>query len=270
MDNGVTVVEPEVEEWRRPVLNVPLRQAFPELGEVKEYANKRCIITEDRSKVFAVLPERAKIIEHGKIVDVMADVLSKEYGTKEFKISSYGGGARVKAVFDLPRIAPVEVSKGDIITLRFELYNSYDRSWGFNIKLGALRLACTNGMVTNSFIGGISAKSLGYFDKISEIQHRLSALAQRASMLKEVWTLWKEISITYDQATEMFGKKFPKKFTENVLSQEFPMTKWELYNVSTNQATHMDTSSLRRIAFDHSIASIFFKDAKKELKEASV
>lgn len=247
-----------VPEWRKPVIAIPLNQAFPELGEVKEFRSKVCLFNHDRTKIFDVVSDRYQVIDHGQAVDRIATGL-EEYFHKPVKcdVRSVSGGARISAKFSLP-IAPIKIAKGDVSEITLVMRNSYDRGWTFSATLGAFRLICSNGMTIGETFGAIKARHVGVGED-DDILETLDTIISRAPKLKEVWTEWADHRITYEAAMTLLEDQFPAKYLEPVLSEDrFPRSKWDLYNDLTRFATHDTKSVNRRMEFDDKISKLFY------------
>lgn len=250
-------------EWRKPVIAVPLTQAFPALGEVKEFKSKICLFNHNRTKVFDVVSDKYKVIDHGKAMDVITDAVHNYFDDPgiEPSVRSLQGGARVVATYKLP-IAPIVVKKGDLTDLSFQLLNSYDRSTPFIVTLGALRLVCTNGMKMGTTFGSIKAKHVGSESEEERDEYLHSAIdtmVKSVPEIRELWRQWGDTKVEFDEAVEMLAGQFPGKYLNPVLdASRFPCSKWELYNMLTRFSSHDTKTIQRRLEFDDRIARIFY------------
>lgn len=247
-----------VPEWRKPVIAIPLNQAFPELGEVKEFRSKVCLFNSDRTKIFDVVSDRYQVIDHGQMVDRLSSAL-EEYFEKPVRcdVRSLNSGARVMAKFSLP-IAPIKVGKNDISEITLQMRNSYDRSWVFSAVLGAFRLVCSNGMTVGEKFGVIKARHVG-FDDSESLLEELDYLISRAPTLKETWLSWRDTRMTYEGAYELLNEQFPARYLDPILIEDrFPRSKWDLYNDLTRFSTHDTKTINRRVEFDDRISRLFY------------
>jgi len=260
MSNRTQLITPE---WRKPVVAVPLTQAFPELGEVKEFKSKVCLFNHNRTKVFDVVSDKYHVIDHGKALDVVVEAVQGYFSdtTIEPTVRSMQGGARVMATIKLP-VAPIVVKKGDLTDITITVENSYDRSSPFLACLGGLRLVCTNGMKMGTTFGSIRAKHVGTADEEArdeEIHASLERMVKNIPNIQELWREWAETDIDYDQAHELLQGKFPAKYLAPVLDgSRFPRSKWDLYNDLTRFASHDTKTIQRRLEFDAVISRLFY------------
>ncbi len=247
--------------WKMPIIHVPLQQAFPALGEVKEFSNKICLFNHDRTKVFDVVSPKYQVIEHADAYSRINRALKMHFH-KEVScvVRSFNQGARIRAEFKLP-IPPIRLGKNDVSELTLVLRNSYDRCWSFSALLGAFRLVCENGMMIGTQFAGIKGKHVGTMDDVSMLAS-LEHMIGQAPRLKEVWEEWSDTRITQVGAHALLVDQFPEKYLRPVLDSKFPKSKWELYNQLTAFATHETRSLQRRVEFDEKIAKLFYGDSE--------
>lgn len=250
-------------EWRKPVIAVPLTQAFPALGEVKEFKSKICLFNYNRTKVFDVVSDKYKVIDHASVIDTLCEAVQGYFSDTDIEpsVRSMQGGARIVATFKLP-LPQIKVKKGDLTDVTLTMRNSYDRSSPFIATLGALRLACTNGMKMGTTFGSIKARHVGTADPEARDEYlhgQLDKMAKSLPAIQGLWQEWDQTKVTYDDAVELLRGRFPRKYLDPVLSPEkFPRSKWELYNDLTRFATHDTKSIQRRLEFDDAIARLFY------------
>lgn len=256
-------------EWRKPVVAVPLTQAFPELGEVKEFKSKVCLFNHNRTKVFDVVSDKYHVIDHGQALDVMTEAVQGYFSDTSIEpvVRTMSGAARIHASFKLP-IAPIVVKKGDLSEVTITLQNSYDRSSPFVATLGGLRLVCTNGMKMGTTFGSIKARHVGSSnpeERDEYIYSQLDRMVKSAPEIQNLWRGWAETKVTYDEAVELLARQFPGKYLGPVLDESrFPRSKWDLYNDLTRFATHDTKSMQRRLEFDDRISRLFYGAAKDD------
>lgn len=248
--------------WRKPVVAVPLSQAFPELGEVKEFRSKTCLFNHDRSKLFDVVSSKYQVVQHDRAVDTVQNALQRYFGPgKDLKASvrSMDGGARMIAEFRLP-IAPIQLSVGDVNELLITVRNSYDRTWALDASLGAFRIVCSNGARVGETFGSMSLKHVG--GASDEMLQHLDTIVMRAPKLKDIWTEWADTRVEREEAVELLEGQFPDKYLDPIIGERarYPMTKWQLYNHLTRFATHDTRSLRRRVEFDEKISRLFYSD----------
>lgn len=258
--------EASVPEWQRPVVAVPLQQAFPELGEVKEFRSKVCLFNHDRSRIFDVVSPRYQVIPHVDAIRLIVEALTQYFGNApHYDVRAFGGGARLVAKFKLP-IKPIKLGRHDVNELMITMRNSYDRGWTFLAVLGAYRLVCSNGMMIGESFGSLNVRHvISSEGQDAQILPQLDYMIQRAPLLKDMWQEWADTRLTFDEAGELLTGHFPDKYIVPVLEESrFPRTKWDLYNDLTRFSTHDTKSVNRRMEFDEKISKLFYSDADFE------
>ena len=258
-----------IPEWQRPVIAVPLQQAFPELGEVKEFRSKVCLFNHDRSRIFDVVSPRYQVIPHVDAVKLLVDAMTQYFGTvPHYDVRSFGGGARMVAKFKLP-IPPIRMGRHDVTDLLITMRNSYDRGWVFLAVLGAYRQICSNGMMIGEQFGSLNVRHvISAEGQDAQILPQLEYMVQHAPLLRDLWQEWAGTRMTYDEAGELLTGHFPDKYLTPVLEESrFPRSKWDLYNDLTRFSTHDTKSVNRRMEFDEKISKLFYSDVELEGEE---
>lgn len=255
-----------IPEWRKPVISVPLTQAFPAFGTITEFKKKRCIFNHDRTKLFNVVSEKYQVIDHASAIDTIQRALVSAFGEDlaaeaTLNVRSIADGARIRAEWKLPFVAPIQVAKGDLINPTLVMRNSHDGAWKFSAVLGAFRLVCSNGMVIGEKFGSVSGKHFPTMGEMESFSTQINAMIQNAEKLAPLWKEWSQTPIAFEEAVDLLDEKFPEKYLVAVLDEKsYPKSKWDLYNQLTAFSTH-DTKSLnRRIEFDDTIARLFYHE----------
>lgn len=246
--------------WMMPIIHVPLQQAFPALGEVKEFSNKICLFNHDRTKVFDVVSPKYQVIEHGDAYARINRALKTHFHKEvSCNVRSFNQGARIRAEFKLP-VPPIRLGKTDVSELTLVLRNSYDRCWSFSALLGAFRLICSNGMMIGTQFAGIKGKHVGTLDDASMLAS-LEHMIGQAPRLKDVWEEWQDTTLSRIEVEELLENQFPKKYLDPIFAERWEdQSKWDLYNKLTAFATHDTRSLQRRVEFDEKIAKLFYGD----------
>lgn len=249
-------------DWTKPVIAVPLVQAFPEFNDVKEFRSKQCLFSHDRTKLFGVVSRKYQVIDHKAAVDSTAAAIKHAYGQDPIlTVTSIAGGARMRAEFNMPWLDPIEVAPNDLVHLKVLLFNAHDSMWKFGLSIGALRQVCSNGMMIGERFGSITAKHFPALAQPDLLSEKIKGLMDKSVVLKDVWKRWSNTSVTHAQATEMLTKNFPEKYLKPVLEKtRFNRSKWELYNDLTAFATHSTKTVNRRVEFDTVISKLFYRD----------
>lgn len=240
---------------------VPLRQQFPQLGAVKEFADRVCIFSSDHQVLHGVVSSRYKVVDHGQVlIDSLAS-LERVIGQRpEIRITSLNSGGRMRASVKLPGIPKLEVGVGDLIDVTLDFINSYDGLQRFQTTLGAFRLVCSNGMMIGKRFGGFTARHLpGTTIEAGMLDQRIKALIEQAARLPMLWNMWSDDMVQYDEAEKLLTPHFSKKYLVTALDEtRFPKSKWDLYNEMTFESSHRTKTESRRLEMDQILADLFY------------
>lgn len=279
-------------DWRQPVQILPLTQAFPDLNELsdsskslmlnqfKEYNTKRVILTEDHERLFGVFSNKAPIIRHTDFVEGIMQAYQRLFSEEPIiNVRSFDGGAKMVIQCDLPERYNLDLGNSDVSTLMLLGQNSYDHSYSFRLNIGMMRLICTNGAVAGKIIESVRAQEFMNRMTSQTLPARIARLIDKATDLVDVWRTWFDVKLTSLPVNLILEKYFPKRFYEPLLEQcQFPINKYELYNLLTGRSTHDVTSDKHRWAVDNTIARLFYSqildkassDFEKELQATPI
>lgn len=248
------------DDWKRPIEAIPMNQYYDTLGDSKLYDSKKVIVSADHDRLFGVFPKKSVVVEHEEAVNVVNDALKRLYGTDpEIKLTSLKEGAQIVAEFNLPDEKPVDIGNGDLSNFHLLLYNAYDKALPFKVQMGCMRLVCTNGMVLGKEINSIKAKELLDGWTPEHLSKKIEIMTKKSHSIVDTWRHWTTIQIPQVVAEASFESKFSKKFIEPILDpSNYPLSKWELYNLMTARSTHDSQSERAKRSFDQMISKIFY------------
>jgi len=247
--------------WTQPISILPMKQAFPELGTLEEFSEKNVVLTEDHKRLFSVVSQKSVILHHQDAVEMIDNAIEEAYGGKpRIELHSYKQGAQIKARFTLPEEPLIDLGNGDVNTFHVLLYNSYDRSLPFKLRVGAYRAICDNGMVLGNDIASIAGKDLLDGWSPEGVSSKLKDMMDNAVNIYDLWKRWQNIELAYLDALEAVGNKLPKKMIGAIEAREteFPMNIWDYYNVLTAMSTHESRTDRAKTSFDGTISNIFY------------
>jgi len=249
-------------DWKQPVIQVPLRQMYPELGFFKEFAEKKLIVNKAKDQLFGVVNEKRVVWPHYELMDIVRPVIKEACGGTQEQITGYLRGGKLHGVISLSEIGPVIKGKYETL-LRLIIQNSYDGSWSPKIILGAFTLVCSNGLVIGRKLGYIGIRDFGKEKQI--LVKKLHSLIDNSKVLAKIWKEWQQQELSKEESLDILSKIYQtKKLTDTMaLVEKFPTTRWLLYNAATNTATHGVRSNLRRVDFDATIGRVFYESVPR-------
>lgn len=265
----INIVENDT-AWRQPVTVMPFMQAFPEMqalsgmsSEFRTYNEKKVVVNESRDRLFGVFGKKSVVVPHQDLVNIMEDVYKKLYSEDgEINVTSMKDGAQVVIKMDIPLETPLDVGNGDTSNLMLLAQNSYDHGLSLKIRTGIMRLICTNGAIAGEQIASITARELLDGFNSHTLAAKVNRMMEKSKILVDVWQKWMEIDIPRMVAGSVLEHHFPKKFIEPIMDMEdFPVSKYNLYNALTRRSTHDVNTEKARWQMDTAISRIFYSNS---------
>jgi hypothetical protein len=247
--------------------------------------------TADGTKKVVVDRDYYKVITHTELVQEARDAV-RSLGLKA-KETTYllQNGGRMFHDFVFPDEA-IEPAKGDFITMKLTLVNSYDTSRPIGFELGGLRQVCTNGLVAfrkaffemRKHSGGydldltvknmkkavetFQMQMLGFYKLMGKTPLDVAIgvaiikdMVEKKTMPEKygeaVQAVWEnpEMANSVIPATDVTGKVIPGQF-ERVMADprlDQARTVWAFYNAFTLILTHYIASVERRMLIHQAI-----------------
>lgn len=125
----------------------------------QEIPNFKRIYRPDHDRTLAVVSDKYRLVQHSEAIIPALEVLGMENWTvKKSRVEAYGARAYV----ELTRFDNAVKVAGDTVGQRIVISNSYDTTRSLSFSMGAVVLACTNGLVVPGTGGvGFRAKHIG-------------------------------------------------------------------------------------------------------------
>ena len=142
-------------------------------------------------------------------------------------------GSKMILQYTLPEFT-IDLGNGDETRFQILFYNSYDGSWSFTVRAGAIRMACLNGQVSVDDISMFKAKHTPSINP-DHARRKMVLAIQQFHAEGERWARWKEQSVTNREALRTFADAAGCKFVH----ENNDMTLMELFqhkNVYSNRS----------------------------------
>lgn len=246
--------------WQQEVEFLPYIQAFPQLAEHHQYDEKQVVLSSEHEHLFGIHSSKAFLIKHYDALEIINDCVMEMFNLPPtFEVTSIKSGATIRAKIALDQFPEIDLD-GDKNKIYLLFGNSYARPGDFKLNLGVYREICSNGAVVGQTVAGFNARQLrdeGF--NPTSLQIKIARLIEDAKYLYDLWMSWREIHLDYDQALDIFGKKFSDSLLEQVLiPDKFPRDMWSTYNDFTAFSTHNSKLASSQINTDNAIASLFY------------
>jgi hypothetical protein len=174
----------------------------------------------------------------------------------------YNGGARMRRTYTCPNVS-ADIQVGDVVNMRLNLYNSYDRKWLFAVYLSGFRLACSNGLVVASKFLHISKRHIFQSEEV-DLEKNIKTAIGRFKRQAKQWQMMAKVGFS-DKAyhdvmkTMDFGKEATKVIEDDFRRQADEihpsgrpvMTLWRFYNVLTAYITLYAVSLNHRVEMEN-------------------
>jgi hypothetical protein len=247
--------------WQNPVEILPYNQAFPQTADHKQFDEKRVILSQDHDILFGVHNAKSFLIPHLEALQVINDSIEAMFDeSPKIEVTSVKHGATIRAKIALDQFPSIEMPGNDVSKIHLLFGNSYARPGDFKLSLGVYRLICSNGATIGQTITGFNSRQLideGF--NSTSLQNKVARVIDDAKFLYDLWQSWQGISLGYEQALELFGKKFSEGKLESILIPDlFPRNMWDCYNDFTAFSTHDSKTASSQINTDNIISSLFY------------
>ena len=197
------------------------------------------IMREDTGQILSCMTNNYKLVKNEFINKKSANVIKKNGGRIK-EVQTFGNGARSVVKWEFPK-HKVTLSKKDEMTPEIIWQNSYDGTIGLNIIAGAFRLICLNGAVIGVVATKYRNKHIVQNMALNDIEGVIDETINKTKIImKEEFPLLFDTKVRDHHILKML-KLFPLTSSEYItqkLIESKPENLWDLFNVSTNVATH--------------------------------
>lgn len=194
--------------------------------------------TDSGEKVYlATVSADYPIIKHSDIVRRIEDGMS--FKNMDVKTILSRDGAVMQRMYTLNDYS-VSVGKGDEISPRIRIVNSYNGSTSVAFFIDAVRLVCTNGMIATTQFMKMSYRHFGKRFNLNDFAKNSVKLIDGFKQYSRNWTSWTTETVDRDRA-DLVINYMPVRFRAYIESRypkNFDGTKWGLYNSYTEAITH--------------------------------
>lgn len=159
--------------------NYSQKYDFPiTLSEIKAgdivIPNRYAVIRTDINEPLGIISDKYQLVPHKLVIDSFRQALTGAEVDFEEEILLSDNGAYLNAKYNFPN-KKGEIAKGDYISMQISLENSYDTTTSIKFILGALRLACTNGLIVAHRVISYSQRHTQQF-LIGEMANQITSL----------------------------------------------------------------------------------------------
>ena len=225
------------------VVNLPTIMSSPvefmdHNDDIHQDPDRKVIYTDQSSKVINVV-KKGYTFDNNQPRDIVrlseATLLQSGVSLKGLSRTAQiaPDGSKMILQYTLPEFT-IDLGNGDETQFQILFYNSYDGSWSFTVRAGAIRMACLNGQVSVDDISMFKAKHTPSINP-DHARRKMVLAIQQFRAEGERWARWKEQSVTNREALRTFADAAGCKFVH----ENNDMTLMELFqhkNVYSNRS----------------------------------
>lgn len=242
----------------------------------------KAIVDKNTGVVFSYVTDAYRLVRYEETLR-LAEKALEGTGFKDFQLCpmflSEGGKMKLSMKFTGQEI---NVSTGDNIIPKVDLFSSYDTKWKLSGMFGAFRLKCKNGMGVWQAFKKFARKHLYTLD-MNELSSTISEGMTHFVEQQKMWQEWPQVNIgqeLYDSLWEFLPFSSAEKekvealpevvthLTIPKMIQESNLNLWGLNNVLTQFATHEVKSDIRKVELEPAIAKVM-ESTYYRMKEAA-
>lgn len=149
---------------------------------------KKVLINEETNMPMSVVSSKYKTVSNGEVFAAFDQALREtneiDVSDAQVDVKFSHNGAKTMVDITFPNHM-IEID-GDRTALRITTLNSYDGSWRYMAKAGAIRYACMNGQVFGKFAAGYSSTHTASLD-VSRSAEQMIAMLTQFNHAKEYW-----------------------------------------------------------------------------------
>lgn len=196
---------------------------------VHQDPDRRVIYTDKSSKIINVV-KKGFTYDNNQPSDIVrlseATLLQSGVSLKDMtrRTQIAPDGSKMILQYTLPEFT-IDLGQGDETQFQILFYNSYDGSWCFTVRAGAIRMACLNGQVSVDDISMFKSKHTPSINP-DHARRKMVLAIQQFHAEGERWARWKDQSVTNREALLIFADAAGCKF---VYENRHDMTLMEMF-----------------------------------------
>lgn len=198
------------------------------------------VIRTDTNEPLGIISDKYQLVHHKTVIDSFRQALVQTNTDLEEDIALSLNGAYLNAKYTFSKYKD-EILKGDYVSMQIYLENSYDTTTSIKFVLGALRLACTNGLIVTERVMSFSQRHTTQQFIVKDMADKIIELGSYFN--KRVIPQMRKMSLTYlkpEKSSEGYNKYIKNKTFPLWLIDEAKYkyreednTVWEFYNSFT-------------------------------------
>ncbi len=249
--------------------------------ENNAFASHCAVVNKDDGRVITVVTDSYSILRHEDFLATADESLRNTYGkdiTRKTRLIN--GGDKMLVVYTLED-NPITLRNGDTAFPSLILKNSYDLGWAAALSGGVFRLICSNG----AYVGEMTASKKKHTAQLDGdyVKYITKGIVSNIPLIEKRMTEWskekigRKTHINLDALKLNDGEQQSLRFLQEkstglriesktvetadgektIWTPEDDTTKYDLWNLMTEFATHRITSPIRQDTISTSIDKLF-------------
>jgi len=233
--------------------------------------NYKAIVNPETGDTYAIVSPNYKLLTHENAIETVMEVVdqSPEFGKFDISANFLKDGSRMETKITFPDVE-YDIGGGDLINPTIVIKNSYDTGWNYDVRFGAFRLVCSNGLVIGEQFAHYVKRHTQSLNP-QDVQRILIEGMQSFSEQIELWKTWMDRVTTSSEYEYIMDElDFSKKETNEIhnkveISSDIMLDDikiksieyWIFYNLITQFITHNVKSPLRRVVLENNVRKAF-------------
>lgn len=205
-----------------------------------EILKKKALVRDDTGRTLALVSDQYEIITHDEVLASLRPFTDLLGGKAKEKIYLDKGGSVLTYLVDYRHKKGLAV--GDEVGMRICVRNAYDGKTSCSIRIGALVLSCTNGMVKDGVLfKNLNVRHVAAGKAKLEVPEREVILNSFDSAV-DVWNQYGEIKLTPEEhhsfSEKLVQTGYINRNTLGIIQDSRPKTVWDYMQGVTYNITH--------------------------------
>jgi len=233
--------------------------------------NYKAIVNPETGDTYSIVSPGYQLVKHEDAIETVIQAIDKspEFGKYDVQTDIFSDGGKMNTKITFPDIV-YDIGKGDPINPTINIKNSYDTGWQYEVRFGAFRLVCSNGLVIGKQFAFYVKKHTQSLNQ-EVVQQILCKGMEEYSEQTEIWKKWADRVTTSSEYEYTMKELNLTKNEQEVIHQEVEVSSnlmlddmktkslsyWMFYNIICQYITHNVQSQIRKVNLETKARKIF-------------
>lgn len=223
-----------------------------------EITSHKAIVRNDTNDVLSIVSSDYQLFKNEEVLRPLKKILKDNQNVNIKKVWTAQNGASSFIELDFPKQIR-ELKKGDVVSNRMIIMNSYNRLKKLSVMFGLIRLVCTNGMVSGRKVFSLSSKHTKNANFESPIENISKHFVINDKTIN-IYQQYIDTIIEEEKREEILDRiiqkiHLPQKYSDSVLlkAKDSIKTYWDLYNIFTEVISHEITKPISQLVYSSAL-----------------